>query len=192
MWNILGKKALSTIVFLSFIIGASGLGLGIFSFITMQAKEGSPGTTCVVVGIWDQLYQNKDYAPYNTDQSWFISADGIQVNNSEYFFLNRTNTRFHLIISGWYRVNLLLTLSNLGGTADIYFRAFKGGSTAVAFSNRYNATTDGSFHTVEAQFYIFSDGSDYYDFYISSAPMASSVAPNPDFNQLGIEYVGDY
>ena len=188
----MGKKVLSTIAVLGFIIGASGLGLGVFSFINMQVYKGSPGTTCIVVGIWDRLYKNKDYAPYDTDQSWFISADSIEVNNSEYFFLNRTNTRFHLIVSGWYRVSLLLTLYDILGSVDIYFRAFKGGSTAVAFSNRYNATTDGDFHTVEAQFYIFSDGSDYYDFYISSAPMASSVAPNPDFNQLGIEYVGDY
>lgn len=188
----MGKKFLSTLAVLGFIIGASGLGLGVFCFINMQPTQGSPGTTCVVVGIWDRLYKNKDYPPYDTDQSYFISVDGIEVNNSEYFFLNRTNTRFHLIMSGWYRVNLLLTLVNIPGTTDVYFRAFKGGSTAVAFAYTYNATTDGNFLTMEGQFYIYSDGTDYYDFYISSAPMTSEVAPNNDFNQLGIEYVGDY
>ncbi len=47
----MGKKALSIIAVLGFIIGASGLGLGVFSLINMQANQGSSGTTCVVVGI---------------------------------------------------------------------------------------------------------------------------------------------
>ncbi len=187
----MGKKVLSTLAVLGFIIGASGLGLGLFCFINLQANQGSQGTTCVVVGIWDRLYKNKNYAPYDSDQTYLIRVDDIEVNNSEYFFLNRTNTRFHLIKSGWYRVNLLLTLINIPGTADVYFRALKEGSTTVAFAYRYNVTTDGNYLTMEGQFYIYSDGSDYYDFYISSG-MTSEVAPNNDFNQLGIEYVGDY
>jgi hypothetical protein len=138
------------------------------------------------------LYENKDYPPYNTNQQWLIRADDIQVNNSEYFFLNRTDTRFHLIKSGWYRVSLILTLVNIGGTSDIYFRAFKNGNTAVAFSIHHNATIDGDDNTIEGQFYIDSDGSNYYDFYVSSGLVASEVAPNQDFNQLAIEYVGDY
>lgn len=187
----MGKKVLSTIAVLGLIIGASGLVLGVFSFISMQANKGSSGTTCVVVGIWDRLYKNKNYAPYDSDQTYLIRLDGIEVNNSEYFFLNRTNTRFHLIKSGWYRFNLLLTLNDFTGTADVYFRALKEGSTAVAFAYRYNIATDGSYLTMEGQFYIYSDGSDYYDFHISSGETCD-VAPNNDFNQLGIEYVGDY
>ena len=189
----MGKKFLSTLAVLGFIIGASGLGLGVFCFMRMPTNQGSPETTCVVVGIWDRLYKNKNYAPYDTDQQYLISVDGIEVNNSDYFFLNRSNTRFHLIKSGWYRVNLLLTLIDISGTTDVYFRAYKEGSTAVAFAYTYNATTnDSDFLTMEGQFYIYSDGSNYYDFYVTSLLMTSDVAPNNDFNQLGIEYVGDY
>ncbi|MFW9970650.1 MAG: hypothetical protein ACFFDF_10655 [Candidatus Odinarchaeota archaeon] len=189
----MGNKALGTIAVLGIIIGASGLGLGIFSFMNIQANQGSPKTPgVVVVGIWDALYKNKDYAPYNTDQQWLIRVDYILANNSEYFFLNRTDTRFHLIKSGWYRVNLLLTLVSISGTADIYFRAYKNGNTAVAFSIHHNSTIDGDVNTIEGQFYIYSDGSNYYDFYVASAPATSDTAPNQDFNQLGIEYVGDY
>ena len=190
----MGKKALGTLAVLSLIIGASGLALGVFSFLNLQTDGGTPVTPdgVVVVGIWDRLYQNKDYSPYNTDQQYLIRVDGIEVNNSEYFFLNRTNTRFHLIKSGWYRVSLILTLVSISGSTEIYFRAFKNGSTAVALSVGHNAAIDGTDNTIVAQFYIDSDGTNYYEFYVSSGLETSDVAPNNDFNQLGIEYVGDY
>lgn len=193
----MGNKGLATLAVLGFIIGASGLGLGVFCFITMPTittptNQGSPETTCVVVGIWDRLYKNKDYAPYDTDQAYLISVDGIEVNNSEYFLLNRTDTRFHLIKSGWYRVSLILTLVSISGSTEIYFRAFKDGSTVVAFEVDHDAATDGTDKTLAGQFYIYSDGSNYYEFYVASGPATSDVAPNNDFNQLGIEYVGDY
>ena len=62
----------------------------------------------------------------------------------------------------------------------------------MAFANRHNVSTSGDDHTIEGQFYIDSDGSNYYDFYVGTGPATSEVAPNQDFNQLAIEYVGDY
>ena len=65
------------------------------------------------MGIWESLYKNTDDAPHNNDDNWLIEIGDNQVNISNYYYLDRNNTRFHLNKSGWYRVNIIMTLKSI-------------------------------------------------------------------------------
>lgn len=181
---------------IAIIIGAAGLGVGAYSVVNFQVVEGPqgppgqdgddgpPGSLGILVGLWEELYRNMSYAPYNLVSDWLIEVDDVQIYDNEYLFLNRSNTRFHLTKIGWYCVNINAILVRSGVSVIeilkdgiILHRSFRGEG------NPYTHVT--------AQFYISSNGTNYYEFYVWAGGDIQMWS-DQSYNQLAIEYLGEY
>lgn len=200
---------------IAIIIGATSLGIGTFSVINFQivkgqdgldgidgvdgadgvdginGTQGVPGSIEFVVGIWENLTSNKQYSPYDTNLNWLIRVDDFQVNNSNFFTLSRNNTRFHLNKSGWYRVNMILLLfvMTAGESYTWGMSIFKNGLEILR--PRLISNVNNTYQQVDISFYVSSDGTDYYDFSCQGS-INFYIHTNQIYNQLGIEYLGEY
>lgn len=177
------------------IIGISGLGLGIYSFMQIQTGVTGPLTpTSKIVGLWESLSRDMDNPNFSTVSNWLIEVGDSEIENSAYIILNQStqhsNTRFHLIKSGWYRVNLHVMLSGVSSVAGWYrIYAMKNSSTILYLL--YEVSINQNLQ-VNRQFYISSDGNDYYEFRCYSTADDFFIESQQVFNQLTIEYVGEY
>ena len=189
---IMGSKSSSGkgLVILALIIGILGLGLGVVSFMQIQIGE----TSKPIVGLWESLSRDMDNPDFNTENDWLIEVGDVKIENSDYVILNQSaqhsNTRFHLIKSGWYRVNLHVLLSSVSSAQGWYIiYALKNGSTFLLLL--YEVSINQHLQ-VNRQFYISSDGNDYYEFRCYNFADNFMIESQQVFNQLTIEYVGEY
>lgn len=202
------RNNVSAMAFLAVILGAVGIGFGAYSVFSVQTGAadgedgddgddgnngltGPPGTIGLVVGLWDSLSGDTDNPAHsNANSNYLIEVSNMKIYNTQYITLNQSaqhlNTRFHLIKSGWYRFNLLM-LWDVSGSPTVIF-VIKNGTYNVLFPDR--AAVAG-LYDVNSGFYLFSDGKDYYEINIQSGSSTIYTA-NQKYNQLGIEYVGDY
>lgn len=194
----MGSKSSSgkVLAILALIIGASGLGLGVFSFIQIQTGVTGPSKS-IIVGHWESLYRDMDNPDFNTTNNWLIEVGDNKIENSDYVILNQStqhsNTRFHLIKSGWYRVNLHVMLWNVSDALGLYrIYVLKNGSIFLFLLYEARASINQNLQ-VNRQFYISSDGNDYFEFncYNENDDFLTD-SQHPLFNQLTIEYVGEY
>jgi len=193
----MGSKSSSGkgLAILALIIGLSGLGLGIYSVMQIQlGVTGPPSPTSNIVGLWESLSRDMDNPDFNTVNDWLIEVGDNKMQNSDFIVLNQSaqhsNTRFHLIKSGWYSVNLHVLLSGVNSLAGWYvIMALKNGSTILYLL--YEPSLNQNLQ-VSRQFYISSDGNDYYEFNCYNSGDDFSIESQQVFNQLTIEYVGEY
>ena len=177
------------------IIGVSGLGLGIYSIMQIQTGvTGLPSPTSKIVGHWESLSRDMDNPDFNTGNDWLIEVGDSKIENSDYIILNQStqhsNTRFHLIKRGWYSVNLHVMLSAVSSTEGWYWIiGLKNGSTILYLL--YEPSLNQNLQ-VNRQFYISSDGNDYCEFNCGNSADDFFIEPQHVFNQLTIEYVGEY
>lgn len=180
------------------IIGISGLGLGIYSFMQIQTgvngTPSPPSPTSNIVGLWESLYRNMDNPDYNTVNEWLIEVGDAKIYNSSYVILNQSaqhmDTRFHLMKSGWYRVNIHLLLdstNSVAGWYDIY--VLKNGTTFLYLLHEVSMNQN---LQVNRQFYISSDGNDYFELSCYNTADSFFIENQQVLNQLTIEYAGEY
>lgn len=176
------------------IIGIVGLGLGVFSIIQIQTEVTvPPEPPSMIIGLWESLYRDMDNPDFNSVNNWLIEVGDSQINNSAYVLLdqstNYANTRFHLLKSGWYRVNLvMLWTSCLYGT---YYSLFAWKNNVIELGLELTGSANVEFE-INSHFYISSNGTNYYEFSCYTSSDDFYIDTIQEFNQLVIEYIGEY
>jgi len=179
---------------LALIIGISGLGLGIYSIMQIQTGVTGPLTpTSNIVGLWESLSRDMDNPDFNTARDWLIEVGDSEIYNSNYINLDQTtqhsNTRFHLVKSGWYRVNIIMRWENMDSS---YYYGFWVWKNDTLFMTPGYPVPEGIYLQVNIHFYISSDGNDYYDFNCYCLHDDFLISSQQVRNQLTIEYIGEY
>ncbi|MFX0011546.1 MAG: hypothetical protein ACFE9R_14630 [Candidatus Hermodarchaeota archaeon] len=152
-----------------------------------DGDEGPPGSLGILVGLWEELYTNRDYAPYNTAEDWLVQVDDVQVNNSNYFSLSRNRTRFHLNENGCYRINIHLLIFCSPG---YIFAMWVYKNDVLLSLTDWIESTDMYAH-LGASTYLWSNGTDYYDFVVNGNDV-SDLVTDQRWHQFAIEYIGEY
>jgi len=174
------------------IIAIAALGLSGYLFVKNEILDApSPGGGLNLVGLWDDLAKNKEYATFTTDHSWLIEFDNNQFNNSNYIEVSNNNTSFKLLKEGFYKITLLLLLYNV--TADeVYWTyllrnyLYDHCLARVAISEYPGS----NYHQIESSVYVKSTGLDNFSIRCySTGSDAFDVGYLNAFNQLSIEYL---
>ncbi len=186
----MGSKSSSGkgLAILALIISISGLGLGVYSF-----QFGS-GSGYVVVGLWESLNRDMDNPDFNTVDDWLIEVDDAEIYNTDYILLNESaqndHTRFNLVKNGWYRVNIIMLLTDMLSIDGYYFlNVFKNGTAFL--TPVYEMSID-QYLQISTEFYISSDGNDYYEFNCRHTYDNFYINSQQIYNQFTIEYLGEY
>ncbi len=175
------------------IIAIASLGLSGYMFVTSEILI-TPGTTSpdsglILVGLWDDLATNKEYAPYIFDHSWLIEVGNNQFNNSNYIEVSNNNTSFKLIEEGFYKITLLLLLNSVEPSTIYYVRLLR--NNVVDHSFVRIAMTDNpisSAYQTQSSVYVKSNGLDNFTIRCHSISDAFEVYDLQLYNQLTIEY----
>lgn len=175
------------------IISIAGLVLGGYSFLTTQIFVEPEESGPKLVGIWDGLDDNYDYAPHTTPSNWLFTLLDNAYIDSEYVSVNNTDTCITLKKQGWYRIQLSVLLHNLD-TGDTYrIDLLKNG--AILFFLDFIATWssyDPYYHSVDSEGYVLSDGNDYIELNAQSGIDAFYPhTASQEYNQLVIEFVSN-
>jgi len=172
------------------LLGAGAIG---FAFVVWNGQNAMTGelnslTRNIVVGIWDEIDDNLDFAPYNLQADWLFEFGGSSLNNTDYISVSNNNTRITLLKSGWYRIHLSVLLANINPNNGYLITIFKDGATEFYLDNYGTSATNGvSFYDVDSSAFVYSNGTNYIeingysndDFWVSSDL----------YNQLTIEFV---
>ena len=176
------------------IIAIAALGLSGYLFIKNEiiAAPGTPASDSglTLVGLWDDLATNKEFATFTTDSSWLIEFDNNQYNNSNYIEVSNNNTSFKLLKEGFYKITLLLRLSDVDAD-EVYWAyllrnyLFDHCLARVAISDYPGSP----YHQIESSVYVKSTGLDNFTIRCySTGSDAFEVGYLQTFNQLSIEY----
>jgi len=173
------------------IIAIAALGLGGYSFISnIFLSETSPDSGLILVGLWEDLTKNKEYAPYNTDASWLIEFYNSPYNNSNYISVSNNNTTFKLLKEGFYKVNLLLTLDNLTANGIYWAYLYRNDTFEQCFDRvAISANPSSPLYQIESSVFVKSTGFD--NFFIrcySFGDPSFRLTATQTFNQLSFEY----
>ncbi len=162
----------------------------IFSAPSPDSGVTSPDSGLTLVGLWDDLAKNKEFAPYTTDYNWLIEFDNNQFNISNYFEVSNNNTRFKLLKEGFYKITLLLRLDE--ATADEVYWAYliRNGAFDHCLARIAISENPGSLdHQIESSVYVKSTGLDNFSIRCYSTGSAEfKISHLQTFNQLSIEY----
>jgi len=146
-------------------------------------------TQTIVVGIWDNLDDNLDFAPYNLQDYWLVEVGDNKLNNTDYISVSNTNTRFTLLQAGWYRIHLNMLLSSISSSSIYWTIILKDGDIEF-YLDRHgtSGTVDSTFHYVDASAFVYSNGTNYFEIYGDSNGDSFFISSD-EFNQLKIEYI---
>ena len=176
------------------IIAIAALGFSGYLFIKNEIfadpEPPAPDGGLLLVGLWDDLAKNKEYAPFTTDHSWLIEFDNNQYNDSNYIEVSNNNTRFRLLKEGFYKITLLLLLYDVDAS-EVYWAyllrnsAFDHCLDRVAISDFPGSI----YHQIESSVYVKSTGLDNFTIRCySTGSDAFDVGHLQAFSQLSIEY----
>ena len=181
-------------IILLWIIAVGSLGFSGYMFVKNEVFSAPEGidSGLTLVGLWDDLATNKEYAPYTSDTSWLIEFSNNKFNNSNYIEVSNNNTRFKLLKEGFYKITLLLILSDLNAVADaVYWAVLLRNDLFDHFFARIAISTTpvSPFYQVESSIYVNSIGLDNFTIrcYCVGDP-SFSVSGSQTYNQLSIEY----
>ena len=179
-------------IFLLWIIAFGALGLSGYMFFKNEIFGAPIGTDSglTLVGLWDDLAKNKDYAPYTTDDSWLIEFNNNQFNNSNYISVDNSNTRFKLLKEGFYKITLLFLLYSLDADAIYWVYLYRNSTVDHYFARvAISANPSSPYYQIESSLYVKSTGLD--DFVIRCyciGDTSFTIGTPQSFNQLSIEY----
>ena len=175
------------------IISIAGFVLGGYSFLTTQifVEPEEPGSK--LVGIWEGLDDNYDYAPYTTPTNWLFQLLNNAYIDSEYVSVNNTGTCVTLKKQGWYRIHISVLLQNLDASDSFGIELLKNGAGLffLDFISTWSAY-DPFYHNVNAEGYVLSDGNDYIE--LNAQSLFDAFYPytsSQEYNQLVIEFVSN-
>ena len=147
-------------------------------------------TRTIVVGIWDALDDNLDYAPYNFQNNWLFEFGDNKLNNTDYISVSNTNTRITLLKSGWYRIHISALLGGISPSSSYSVRLLKDGAILSYLDYYATSSTDySSWHYIDLSAFVYSDGINYIEINDYSSSGDFSPSTNDMYNQLTIEYV---
>jgi hypothetical protein len=171
-------------------------GLGLSGYLFLKYEFLSPLTPTqdsglVLVGMWDDLARNTDYAPWDLTGTWLIEFRNSPMNDSNYISVSNGNTRFVLIQEGYYKITLTCLLDNLDANAEYAISLLRNGSNAGVFeqfSISANPSTD--YFPIQSSLYVYGNGVDYFVMVCHNVGDPSFIVSGQNFyNQLSIEYV---
>ena len=146
-------------------------------------------TRTIVVGIWDALDDNLDFAPYNLQNNWLFEFGDNNLNNTDYISVSNTNTRITLLKSGWYRIHISALLGGISPSSNYWVRLLKDGAIESYLDFYATSSNDSSWHYIDLSAFVYSNGTNYIEIneYSSSDDFLPST--NDIYNQLTIEHV---
>ncbi len=148
-------------------------------------------TRTIVVGIWETLDDNLDYAPYDSSDDWLFEFGDNTLNNTDYISTSNDNTRITLLTSGWYRIHLSVLLTGISPSSYYWIGLLK--DDVLVFNHDRLQTTAGEtdyWHYVDSFAFVYSDGTNYIEINAySSGDISFHSNADDAFNQLTIEYV---
>jgi len=173
------------------IITIAALGLSGYMFVKNEILS-TPGATSpdsglTLVGLWDDLAKNKDYPPYDSDDTWRIEFDNNQYNDSNYISVSESNTSFKLLKEGFYKLTILVYANELDPGGTYWFYLYRNNSVNHCLVKIEHPTL--SHYQVESSVYLKSTGLD--NFFIraySTGDISFAISTTQSFNQLSIEY----
>lgn len=146
-------------------------------------------TRSFVVGLWDDISKNKDYAPHNLDYNWLLEFSAGNLTDPDYISVSNDNTRITLLQSGWYRIHLSLFIYSITADNYYYLSMLKDGSVESNLDwYETSATDDGYYHYFESSAFVYSNGTSYIEFNALSNIDSFGIGGN-DYNQFLIEYI---
>ncbi len=147
-------------------------------------------TRTVVVGIWEELDDNLDFAPHNTQGNWLFEFGDNTWNNTDYISVSNTNTRITLLKPGWYRIHLSVLIADIGPSNRYWIGILKDGVTEF-YIYRYetSATMDAILHYIDSSAFVYSDGTNYIELNGWSNTDDFNCGGSEIFDQFKIEYV---
>ena len=170
------------------ILSAGAIG---FTFVVWNGQKTTNNLTRTnVVGVWDALNDNQDFAPYNLQRDWLLEFRDSSLNNTDYISVSNTNTRIKLLKSGWYRIHLSVLLVGMSPDRSYRMRILKDGAIEFDLDFYETALTLVSiYHTIDSSAFVYSDGTNFIEIRGYSSSDDFSVPPNDLNNQLTIEFV---
>ena len=174
------------------IIAIAALGFSGYMFVKNEifSATGTPTSDggLTLVGLWDDLAKNKDYAPYDSDTSWRLEFYNNQYNDSDYISVSNSNTNFKLLKEGFYKLTLLLYLYYLDvASATYWVYLYRNNSVDQSIAKVALPTSDN--YQVETSVYVKSTGLDTFLIRAyCSGDTSFGVATGQTFNQFSIEF----
>ena len=182
-------------IFLVLILSIAGLGLGGYSFYSLNFGKCNCESNYELVGLWEDVTKNTLHPIMNLDYAWLLEVGNPQIVNSEFIILNQStgykDTRFHLVKPGIYKISINVYLVDLLDNQGYAMDVFKDGEnySMLSFKHIFHVVTPNAGEHVNIDFYLESNGTNYYEFgcYTLSAPFA--LITDQKYNHLAIEYV---
>jgi len=168
------------------ILAAGSIGFAFVVWNGQNTTTNLPRT--IVVGIWDDLDSNLDYAPYNSQNNWFFEFGAYNLSNTDYISLSNTNTRIALLKPGWYRIHLSVLLGSISPSSTYWIAIFKDGAVEFYLDRfKTGAVVAEPVQIIDSSAFVYSDGTTYIEingFSTDDFGISADV-----YNQLSIEYV---
>ena len=180
-------------IILLWIVAVGSLGFSGYTFVKNEffSTPGGTDSGLTLVGLWDDLAKNKEFAPFTTDHNWLIEFDNNQFNNSNHISVSNNNTNFKLLKEGFYKITLLLLLNDVDAS-EVYWAYFlRNGLYDHCFARVAISDNPGSpRHQIESSVYVKSTGLDNFSIRCYSTNSDAFEIANwlQNFNQLSIEY----
>ena len=176
------------------IIALAGLGLSGYMFVKDEFLSPTTPTKdsgLILVGLWDDLDYNADYAPWNTTSDWLLEFSNSLFNDSNYISVSNGNTHFVLLKTGVYKITLTILLYTLDADTIYWVYLRRNGAFDHAFERiSISANPYDSYYQVQSSLYVYGNGVD--SFVINCYNTVSDaflVSSSDAYNQLSIEYV---
>ena len=144
----------------------------------------------MIIGLWDALEDNIDFAPYNLQSSWLYEFGDNKLNNTDFISVSNTNTRITLLKPGWYHISLNVILSSIADSTSYWSILLKDGDVEFYFDRHATGTiTDSIYHFIDASGFVYSNGTNYIEVRAYSTAADFFYTSSDDFNQFMIEYI---
>ncbi len=164
---------------IAILIGASGLGLGLYSIIGGD-DPAQIGTLQNVVGLWETI----EGGPAS---SYYLEFDDIQINESGYFNLTGASRNLTLTQQGWYKFSIRFLWESLSTSQSYRLRLYK--NSTIEHVIDYYQFPASNYRAVDKSIYVYSDGDDVFYFQCFTTSLSHEVSSQQQFNQLVLEYV---
>ena len=171
------------------ILSLSGFGLSGYilisnlSFIPVDDQD-------IVVGFWNTLDDNKDFAPYNESDSFLVEFQEQEIINNDYIKMSNSDTTFSLLKPGLYKIRCLIYLQNIDDSNSYYIRLIEGTTPNDHIFYSFTLTGCSPYILVNADISIVSDGN--HEYRIQAYSLSGDtfyIFSSSTYNQLTIEYV---
>jgi len=173
------------------IIALGGLGLSGYMFLKYEFLSPTNDSELILVGLWDNLNENTDYAPYDSGDDFLLSLNQISLNDSNYVSVSSGNTRFVLKQAGLYKItlNVLFQTIENGSLYFVYLRKNGNIERLMARIVIWGNPSPTNYYA-KSSLYVNSNGKDYFEINCKSYyGLPFSVSGSNQYNQLSIEYV---